>query len=46
MKGEVVFFLGKMNSGKSSILKALIGSMYVLDDDKTELIINGKISYL
>ena len=46
MKGEFVFFLGKQGCGKSSLLKALVGSMYVVEDQKTELVVNGKISYM
>lgn len=41
LKGELVFFIGRNNSGKSSLLKALVGGMYVIDEGKTELIING-----
>ena len=46
VKGEVTFLIGKIGSGKSSVLQAIIGEMSVGDSQKTRLHIEGSVCYV
>ena len=44
-RGKLTVIIGKIGSGKSSILNALMGEMRVSDTSKTSIHVNGSISY-
>ena len=43
-RGELVCIIGEVGSGKSSLIQAMLNNM--ISDDKTKIIINGRISYV
>lgn len=45
-KGELIFIIGKVGSGKSSLLQALFGEMNNIGSDQSFINISDKISYL
>ena len=44
-RGKLTVIIGKIGSGKSSILNALMGEMRVSDPTRTSIHINGTVSY-
>ena len=42
---KLTMIIGKIGSGKSSIINALLGEMRISDFEKTKILINGTISY-
>ena len=45
-RGKLTVIIGKIGSGKSSILYSLLGEMRVADFNKTKVHLNGSVSYL
>ena len=44
-RGKLTVIIGKIGSGKSSILNALMGEMRVSDPSRTSIHVNGTVSY-
>ena len=45
-EGEFVCIIGDVGSGKSSLIQALLNNMIVLNQEESNIILNGSISYV
>ena len=45
-EGEFVCIIGEVGSGKSSLIQALLNNMIVLNQEESNIILNGSISYV
>ena len=45
-KGEVVAIIGKVGSGKSSLLNSIINEMILVNKDTSNVIVNGSVAYV
>ena len=45
-KGDLTVLIGKIGSGKSSLLYSILGEMRVKDVEKTKVVVNGTVGFL
>ena len=45
-EGQFVCIIGEVGSGKSSLVQALLNNMIVLNQDESNIVLNGSISYV
>ena len=45
-KGDLTVLIGKIGSGKSSLLYSLLGDMRIKDLKKTSVVVNGTVGFL